>query len=66
MREYKYTSNFFEKNLDKVKWDWLCMNTNIPVEFFEKHLRDVNWFWLCANKNIPVEFFQGSQKVNQF
>ena len=51
-------NNDFEKNLDKVCWLSICLNTNISVEFFEKHLDQIWFMFLCNNKSIPVEFFE--------
>jgi len=42
-------ADFFQRNLDKVKWKTLCKNKSIPVEFFERNLYYVDWYWLCPN-----------------
>ena len=48
---------FIEENLDRVKWDWLSMNRDLPEEFFERHLDKVVWKMLSRNKGLSEEFF---------
>src|SRR5579872_3508728 len=62
------TNSFFEKHLhtvvDKVNWNYLSRNTNLPYTFFEKclsqkkYLDKVNWESLSRNTNLPYTFFE--------
>jgi hypothetical protein len=55
---------FYEKYMDKLDWDYLPGNNNIPYRFFKKYLSNekykdkINWYSLSQNTNIPVEFFE--------
>ena len=43
---------FIEKHIDKVNWNYLSGNSNLPLKFFEKHLEKVDWEYLSGNPSI--------------
>ena len=58
LNKKKRVVEFFEKYIDRVNWDRLSRNPNLPVEFFEKYIDKVDWYWLSENPNLPTEFFE--------
>src|SRR5690348_12364896 len=48
----------YEKYIDRVNWNSLSSNPNIPLSFFEKYLYKVNWDLLSGNLSILVSFFE--------
>jgi len=67
LTKQKEIVEFFEKHLDKLNWDNLYLNTNIPSTFFEKNLDKVDWYSLCLNTNIPSTFFEKHlDKINWY
>ena len=55
---FLFDSSLIEKYLDKINWDYLCKNTNIPYTFFKKYLNKIDWYYLSENTNIPYTFFE--------
>jgi hypothetical protein len=49
---------FWERNIDRLDWRFLCLFADLPVSFWKKHYDDLHWPYLCGNEHIPFSFFE--------
>jgi hypothetical protein len=49
---------FFEKNLDKLKWNKISENVMIPEWFCEKYADKLDWYKVATTMPYSVEFFE--------
>lgn len=60
--------------INKINWEYLCKNENIPYTFFysqdspdqKKHLDKIDWEEICKNRNISYLFFENILKNKQY
>jgi hypothetical protein len=53
MDTYKDESLWFvEKYIDRVDWNQISQNSNLPEEFFEKYVDNLNWECISENPSI--------------
>lgn len=53
--------DFFRKHKEKINWESLCENKNIPYTFFEENVEKLNkkcWKRLAENSKLPFSFFE--------
>ena len=49
---------FYEKYINKLNWNNISRNKNIPIEFYEKHIEKLNWEYISRNTNIHISFYE--------
>ena len=57
----EYFEVFFNENIDKVNFEYICLNKNIPESFFREHIKKIDYksfMNLCTNSNISSDFFE--------
>ena len=61
LSENPNTIHLLEKNIDKIKWNYLSNNLN-AIHLLEKNMDTINWFNLSFNPNaihLLIEKFLG-------
>ena len=52
------SEEFFESNLEYIRWVVFSSNRYISVDFFKKYLSKLDWESICRNESIPCSFFE--------
>jgi hypothetical protein len=52
-----FDEEYFETNINRMIWFYLCLNTNLSDKFFLRHIDKINIQTLCRNVNVSEDFF---------